>query len=461
MCPKESSGPQSTSTSVFRCYCVASMDVNEPPEFPSAVVELDADENTGDPLPPLMATDPEGHAVRWSLDPSSPDRGGFNLSGDGIMTFRAAPNFESPADADRDNDYKLLVIATDDGQPAASSSMSLTVRVANVDEPGVVSLSTLGPQMGVALTAEIVDPDGGVTVASWYWTRLSGGQERTIPGATGPSYIPTAADDGSRLQVTVNYADRQGPGKYAVGPVTHPVGDDSNAPPAFAAAGAVIRQVAENTAPGVDIGDPVAATDPDGDDLTYSLSGDNAGAFGIDSNSGQIKTKDSLNYERRSEFRLTVTVADPGGLAVSVEVTVTVTDIDIEAPGRPEAPSVVSNRQDPIGSIDVDWEVPVNAGPEVTHYVVRYREDGPGEDWAEVVIAGTEIKSTISGLEADTAYEAQVHAVTLRERGSGRNPDSEERCLQRPPTRRPNSSNRPSLRCRSTKTFRGARRLAV
>ena len=392
-------------------------DVNEPPEFPSAVVGLDADENTGEPLPPLTATDPEGHAVRWSLDPTSPDRGGFNLSGDGILTFRTAPNFESPADADRDNDYELLVIATDDGQPAASSRMSLTVRVGNVDEPGIVSLSTLGPQIGVALTAEMVDPDGGVTGASWRWTRLSGGRERTIPGATGPSYIPTAADDGSSLQVTVNYTDRQGPGKYAVGPVTHPVGDDSNAPPAFTATSAVARQVAENTAPGVDIGDPVAATDPDGDDLTYSLSGDDAGVFGIDSKSGQIKTKDSLNYERRSEFRLTVTVADPGGLAVTVELTVTVTDIDTEAPGRPEAPSVVSNRLAPIGSIDVEWEVPANAGPEVTRYVVRYREDGPGEDWAEVVIAGTAIKSTISGLEADTAYEAQVHAVNAEGAG--------------------------------------------
>ena len=54
---------------------------------------------------------------------------------------------------------------------------------------------------------------------------------------------------------------------------------------------------------------------------------------------GQIKTKDPLDYERQPEFRLTVIAADPVGLAVSKEITVTVTDVDTEAPGKPAAPS--------------------------------------------------------------------------------------------------------------------------
>ena len=391
--------------------------VNEPPEFSSSAIELEVDENSGASLPPLAATDPEQHAVSWSLDPASPDGGSFTLSGTGILAFKSAPDYESPLDADRDNEYELFAVATDDGQPAASSRLSLTIRVVNIDEAGVVSLSTLGPQMGVEIRAELVDPDGGVTVASWQWLRFSGGEELAIAGATDSSYTPTTADEGSRLQATVSYADGHGSGKYAVGPVTHTVGDDSNSPPEFTVTGAVTRQVAENTPPDTNIGDPVTATDPDQDALTYSLSGADAGAFGVDGANGQIKTKAPLDYERHPEYRLTVTAADPGGMTASKAIMVTVTDVDTEAPGRPDAPSVSPNRVDPINSIEVEWDAPSNSGPEITNYVVQYRVEGSGDKWTQVLIDGGGVETTISGLDADTEYEAQVHAVNAEGTG--------------------------------------------
>ncbi len=372
-------------------------DVNEPPEFSSSAIELEVDENSEASLPPLAATDPEQHAVSWSLDPASPDGGSFTLSGTGTLTFRSAPDYESPLDTDRDNEFDLFVVATDDGRPAASSRLSLTIRVVNINEAGVVSLSTLGPQMGVEIRAELVDPDGGVTGASWQWLRFSGNQESAIPRATDSSYTPTTADDGSRLQAVVSYADSHGSGKYAVGPVTHPVGDDSNSPPKFTSTGAVTRQVAENTPADTNIGDPVTATDPDQDALTYSLSGADAGAFGIDVTNGQIKTKDPLDYERQPEFRLTVTAADPVGLAVSKEITVTVTDVNTEAPNKPDAPSVTPNRVDPIEAIDVEWSAPSNSGPEITSYAVQYRVEGSGDKWTQVVIDGAVLRPRFQG----------------------------------------------------------------
>ena len=63
-----------------------------------------------------------------------------------------------------------------------------------------------------------------------------------------------------------------------------PTFDDSSDP--------IARSVEENTPPGVNIGAPISATDPDetgdaaiefGDTLTYSLEGANAGLFDIDS----------------------------------------------------------------------------------------------------------------------------------------------------------------------------------
>lgn len=394
------------------------MDVNEPPVITSSADPLQVDENSAASLTPLIAVDPEGRAVTWSLDPTSPDGGSFSLSKTGAIDFKSAPNYESPSDTDHNNDYELVLVATDDGQPAASARTSLTIRVVNVDEAGTVSLSTLGPQLGVEVSASLVDPDGGVTGASWQWIRYSGDAERAIAGATDASYTPTAADDGSRLQATVNYVDRQGPGKYAAGPLTHPVGDDSNSPPEFSAAGSVTLQVAENTPPDANLGDPVTATDPDGDELVYSLSGVDAGAFDIDRTSGQIKTKDPLDHERRPRYRFTVAAADPGGRTASVQVTVTVTDVETEAPGRPDAPSVGPNRVDPINSIDIEWSPPKNTGPEVSSYEVQYRLAQSGDDWSRVTKAGSAVRATISGLEADASYEAQVRAFNAEGTGA-------------------------------------------
>ena len=48
----------------------------------------------------------------------------------------------------------------------------------------------------------------------------------------------------------------------------------------------LVRMVAENADSGEDAGDPVAAVDPDGDALTYRLSGEDAGHFDIDGATG-------------------------------------------------------------------------------------------------------------------------------------------------------------------------------
>ena len=60
------------------------------------------------------------------------------------------------------------------------------------------------------------------------------------------------------------------------------------------------RSVAENSAVGSAVGDPVAATDPgrDGPDvLTYSIGGTDGSSFDIDSGTGQIKVKAALDFE--------------------------------------------------------------------------------------------------------------------------------------------------------------------
>ena len=90
-------------------------DVNEAPVV-SGPRSLSLAENqaTDRVLAVFGAVDPEdpfGLVTRWSL--SGTDAGDFSVSETGELLFRKVPDFERPADSDRDNVYSLSVRASD------------------------------------------------------------------------------------------------------------------------------------------------------------------------------------------------------------------------------------------------------------------------------------------------------------------------------------------------------------
>ena len=102
----------------------------------------------------------------------------------------------------------------------------------------------------------------------------------------------------------------------------------TNAPPAFQAT-STTREVAENSAAGTNVGDPVTATDS-GDTLTYTLEGPDAASFDIVLTSGQIRTKSGVtyDYETKSSYAVIVRAEDRNGGSDIIDVTITVTDVD-------------------------------------------------------------------------------------------------------------------------------------
>ena len=63
--------------------------------------------------------------------------------------------------------------------------------------------------------------------------------------------------------------------------------------------------VPENSAGGVNVGEPVTASDQDrGDTLTYSLEGADSASFEIVSVSGQIQTKAGRRLQLRGDRRI-------------------------------------------------------------------------------------------------------------------------------------------------------------
>ena len=105
----------------------------------------------------------------------------------------------------------------------------------------------------------------------------------------------------------------------------------TNNPPEFIEGSHTTRSVAENTPRGVNIREPIAATDADDDPLTYTLSSPDAASFALDRTTGQLRTLAALDYETKRTYTVKVTVSD-SSLTASITVTVEVIDVDDQKP---------------------------------------------------------------------------------------------------------------------------------
>ena len=171
-----------------------------------------------------------------------------------------------------------------------------------------------------------------------------------------------------------------------------------NTAPKFAAA-AYTREVAENTAAGMPIGDPVTAADNEGNALTYSMSGADAASLTIGRTSGQIRTKDALDYETEpNTYTVTVTAADPAGLSDTATVTITVTDVD----------------EDPVVSGNAAVDYAENGTGMVAAYAATDPENGgiawslSGDDADDFEISGAGMLTFMSSPDFESPTDANA-----------------------------------------------------
>ena len=351
-------------------------DVNEGPDI-TGEDTIEYPENRTSSVEAYRASDPErAGTITWSL--AGTDAASFDISSNGVLTFKESPNYEMEGDNGADNMYEVTVQATDADRNMGMKMVE--VMVTNVDEPGVVTLSARQPMAGVMLTATITDPDGATSNPEWQWQKGSS----NIPNADEETYTPVDSDKDSYLRATVTYKDpesRQVTKRANVRSdyLVLRVASGNNAPEFAADQDPVmideqpnaVREVAENTEAGENIGAPVRATDADsGQNLTYTLEGTDEDLFDIDWATGQLKTKAPLNVETRATYSVTVKATDPAGIpdtdadnSDTVMVTITVTDVN-EPPEVTGEAAVMFNE---------------NTG-NITTELDTYREDNPEDD---------------------------------------------------------------------------------
>ena len=123
-------------------------------------------ENTAGVVYTAEAADPEGEAVTYAL--SGTDAALFTIdAATGAVSFVTAPDFESPADADGDNNYEITVTASDG---SLTTDQSVTITVTAVDEgPAVFSSGSTASvnenASGVVYTAAATEPGAIASLA--------------------------------------------------------------------------------------------------------------------------------------------------------------------------------------------------------------------------------------------------------------------------------------------------------
>ena len=94
--------------------------------------DITVEENSSGQIGQYTAEDPERNAITWSL--SGPDAAFFQIDQDGNLALLKELDFEAKSSADMSDVYKVTVVATDDGRPAASSDLDVVVKVSNLEE---------------------------------------------------------------------------------------------------------------------------------------------------------------------------------------------------------------------------------------------------------------------------------------------------------------------------------------
>lgn len=282
----------------------------------------------------VSASDPDNHGLTYSLVPGAPN--GMTIDSNSGGLSWATDEDDGPAT------YPVVVRVIDDSSLALSTTAFFTVTVTEVNEAPLISPIadvTNFAQTNFLQVVTVNDPDlpaNDITLT--LETAPTGAivhqQSRTIlwaPPAAGTYNFTVRADD----QGSPNLSDTE---SFSV--------QVTNAAPTIADQSFTVP---ENSIPGTEVG-TVGASDGDGDDVTFAITGGNtSSAFSIDPNSGLITVNNSgpLDFEDNNPMTITVTTTDDAIPALSRPATITINFSNVN-----EAPTIADqNIELEVGSL--------------------------------------------------------------------------------------------------------------
>ena len=187
---------------------------NRPPRIRGEDRPNYAENGTG-PVVTYTVEDPDtGDKITWSLE--GRDSRHMEISQDGALSFKEAPDYENPVDSRFDNTYEVTLRATDDGSPSQDDIHRVRVTVTNVNEAPVISGAEAveyeeNGEDGVG-TYTAADPEGR-DVASWGLAGddaglFSIGDAGELEFRDAPDYeTPLDADEDNVYELTIQATD--------------------------------------------------------------------------------------------------------------------------------------------------------------------------------------------------------------------------------------------------------------
>ena len=343
-------------------------DVNEPPVWNNALQTVfDYPENSTAvetiDIPEDIA-DEDGDALSYSL--SGTDGSLFTVSGNAV-SFVGAPDYENPSDSNGDNIYNLNVIATDGELSATSPEFTLTITNLNDNAPTFIDLSTnIEVTNGQTNVVDIStsDADGDDVTLSKNGTDsslFSISDSGNLSFNSAPSFANPSDSNGDNVY-KLNISASDGSFTTTSDEISITVLEVNNPP--------VISDLQTSYTLDENVAEiaTFTVTDPENNQLTIGVSGDDSTGFSVVSN--LLYFEGGLNYESPSDSDAnnvyTITVfADDGFNRTTQDVQITVLDVS-------EGPEFVG----------LDTQVFVEENVRIVTPISVVDPEGSGVSWA-------------------------------------------------------------------------------
>ena len=331
-------------------------EVNEGPEVTSGQSTYTIAENQSLSNAVYTARDPEGGTVaRWTV--GGRDGGDFTISETGVLAFRNVPDYERPADSNRDNVYEVQ-IRPSDGR--VYGSFDVTVTVTDVNEPPEITTTSTSAtalrqdenRTSRLYTYRATDPEGGTItwtvggVDGRFFTIDERGQF-SFSASTPPDFEqPGDAGGNNVYEVEIQASDGINTGSLAVTVTVRAVNEGPEVS-GQQSLSLTENQTTERILATYSARDP---EDPSAAITRWSLSGSDAGDFTI-TESGELSFRNVPDYDKPADsgkdnvYTFSVRASD-GRYYGHLPVTVTVSDVNEPPTITTTSTSATALRQD-------------------------------------------------------------------------------------------------------------------
>jgi hypothetical protein len=344
-----------------------------------------------------------------------------NIAGEGSEAFtynQETNSLEITEGLDHENQEAVELTVTFTSENGDVQTVDLDLAVADVDEAATVDeIAWVNTISETAISAELVanqvnvseTVNAGTVIATFSATDPEGNAlEYSLSGTDANQFTVNAAGEVSLAGsldyetasvVTLMLEVSDGVHTTMQEIAINVVNDDE---PAAIATSFVDSAVAESVTIGAVIG-TVNATDPEGNSVTYSLSGTGSDNFSVDAN-GNITVVNNLDYESASAYELTL-VVDDGTYAATETLTISVADVN-EAPSL--STSVAFNAFQENTATGTTIATSSITDPEAG--AITYSLSGTGSENFAVSSDGTVTLASALDYETATAYEITLTA---------------------------------------------------